>query len=77
MEGKDIQSSQSANPSASDLCRGGCGFFGNPQWDGYCSKCKDKQVERLQQIQSPNGGRLSPTGRVLFFYFIQPISRTF
>jgi hypothetical protein len=42
---------------ASTLCRGGCGFFGSPAAEGFCSKCFKDSVKRKQDTTA----RLSPT----------------
>jgi len=59
----DQNGGSNQNLSHSNLCRSGCGFYGNPAFEGMCSKCYKDSVKRRQQNPSPTqiAGRMTPT----------------
>lgn len=36
------------------MCKKGCGFYGNLEWKGYCSKCHKAVVESEKYAEKNN-----------------------
>lgn len=54
----------------SDLkCKNGCDFFGNAEWEGYCSQCHREHLQK-QRAQREHVQRVQSRERYRIFTYL-------
>ncbi|KAI4483118.1 hypothetical protein M0804_008173 [Polistes exclamans] len=43
-------------------CKNGCGFYGNAEWEGYCSKCHREHLQKQRAQREDTSNKTLPTG---------------